>query len=78
MVLIHIYFFVKALYSFLFSKTTPSFFSFIIHSDINNPTVSSLEDFGSALDTYEPDLLLVSGLQMMDNFPFKEGQRLGR
>lgn len=43
---------------------------FIVHSDINNPTVSSLETFGEALGDFGPDLLLVSGLQMMDNFPF--------
>ncbi len=43
---------------------------FIVHSDVNNPTVSSLEAFGQALQDYKPDLLLVSGLQMMDNFPF--------
>lgn len=49
-----------------------------MHSDVNNPTVSSLEDFGAALEGYEPDLLLVSGLQMMDNFPFKEGVRKER
>lgn len=51
---------------------------FILHSDTNNPTVSSLEDFGLALESFAPDLLLVSGLQMMDNFPFKEGQRISR
>ena len=45
---------------------------------MNNPTVSSLEDFGDQLKGYNPNLLLVSGLQMMDNFPFKEGVRIGR
>ena len=45
---------------------------------MNNPTVSSLEDFGEALaDFGTPNLFLVGGLQMMDNFPFKEGVRYG-
>ena len=51
---------------------------FIVHSDVNNPTISSLEDFGDALPAFKPDLLIVSGLQMMDNFPFAEGERLQR
>ncbi|XP_043232365.1 ADP-dependent glucokinase-like [Amphibalanus amphitrite] len=48
---------------------------FIIHSDVANPTLSALEDFGEALKKFDPDMLVVSGLQMMDNFPFKEGAR---
>ncbi len=48
---------------------------FIVHSDVNNPTVSSLEDFADALSDFRPDLLVISGLQMMDNFPFEDGQR---
>ena len=55
-----------------------SHFRFIVHSDVNNPTVSSLEDFGAMLNAFDPNLLLVSGLQMMDNFPFKEGERKSR
>ncbi len=50
--------------------TSPRANRFIVHSDVNNPTVSSLEDFGDALPGFKPDLLIVSGLQMMDNFPF--------
>ncbi len=51
---------------------------FIVHSDVNNPTVSSLESFDDVLPTFNADLLVVSGLQMMDNFPFKKGQRIER
>ncbi|KAJ1522971.1 hypothetical protein ONE63_002108 [Megalurothrips usitatus] len=51
---------------------------FILHNDDNNPTLSSLEDFGSSLKSFEPDLLVVGGLQMMDNFPFEEGVRENR
>jgi len=51
---------------------------FIIHHDLNNPLVSSLEQFRTALPDFNPQLLVVGGLQMMDNFPFKEGERLER
>eukprot|EP00094_Tigriopus_californicus_P001080 TCALIF_01045-PA protein Name:"Similar to Adpgk ADP-dependent glucokinase (Mus musculus)" AED:0.27 eAED:0.27 QI:205/0.53/0.35/0.64/0.92/0.85/14/0/1299 len=51
---------------------------FIVHSDVNNPMVSSLEDFERSLQGYKPNLLLVSGLQMMDNYPFKAGARIAR
>jgi len=51
---------------------------FIVHSDVNNPTVSSLEAFDDLLSDFRPNLFLVSGLQMMDNFPFKEGERIAR
>eukprot|EP00090_Calanus_glacialis_P003679 TRINITY_DN12703_c0_g1_i1.p1 TRINITY_DN12703_c0_g1~~TRINITY_DN12703_c0_g1_i1.p1 ORF type:complete len:472 (-),score=200.45 TRINITY_DN12703_c0_g1_i1:713-2128(-) len=51
---------------------------FIIHHDLNNPLVSSLEQFKMALPAFNPQLLVVGGLQMMDNFPFKEGERLER
>lgn len=46
---------------------------YIIHNDNNNPTVSSLEDFDKILPDFKPDLFVVSGLQMMDNFPFVQG-----
>lgn len=51
---------------------------FIVHHDLNNPLVSSLEEFRAALPLFRPDLLVVGGLQMMDNFPFREGERLAR
>ena len=51
---------------------------FIVHHDLNNPLVSSLEEFEAAVPGFLPDLLVVGGLQMMDNFPFKEGERLAR
>jgi len=51
---------------------------FIIHHDLNNPLVSSLEQFKLALPPFDPHLLVVGGLQMMDNFPFKDGERLER
>ncbi|XP_026286281.1 ADP-dependent glucokinase-like [Frankliniella occidentalis] len=51
---------------------------FILHNDDTNPTLSSLEDFQAALEAFEPDLLVVGGLQMMDNFPFQKGVREAR
>lgn len=35
--------------------------------------ISSFNEFDKVLRTYDPDLLVVSGLQMMDNYPFREG-----
>jgi len=48
-------------------------FRFIVHNDDHNPTLLSLEKFGSALKSFSPHLIVVSGLQMLDNFPFKPG-----
>lgn len=53
---------------------------FIIHNDKQNPTVSSLEDLDETLkhSQHPPNLFVVSGLQMMDNYPFMPGERLSR
>ncbi|PSN36343.1 ADP-dependent glucokinase [Blattella germanica] len=48
---------------------------FIVHNDNNNPLVSSLEEFDKLLKNFSPNLFVVSGLQMMDNYPFPEGVR---
>lgn len=48
---------------------------YIIHSDAHNPYLDSLEVFAEKLKDFKPDLLVVGGLQMMDNFPFKSGER---
>ena len=47
----------------------------IIHCDESNPLLSSLEDFANDLITFSPSLIVIGGLQMMDGFPFKEGER---
>ncbi|XP_075976698.1 ADP-dependent glucokinase [Anticarsia gemmatalis] len=44
---------------------------YIMHNDENNPLLSSLEKFGEHLPGFNPNLLVISGLQMMDNYPFK-------
>ena len=49
------------------------FFRFIVHNDENNPTVSSLEAFSEEVKQFSPTLLVVGGLQMLDNFPFSPG-----
>ncbi|KAM3625053.1 uncharacterized protein V6R79_006305 [Siganus canaliculatus] len=48
---------------------------YIVHSDDYNPYLASMEDFAHKLEGYNPDLLVVGGLQMMDNFPFLPGER---
>lgn len=48
---------------------------YIVHNDINNPMISSFNVFDKVLGTYDPDLLVVSGLQMMDNYPFQNDIR---
>ena len=46
---------------------------FIVHSDKSNPFLDTLEDLEMELPSFDPSVLVVGGLQMMDNFPFKEG-----
>lgn len=48
---------------------------YIVHNDANNPMISSFDVFDKVLGKTEPNLLVISGLQMMDNYPFPEGQR---
>lgn len=42
---------------------------YIVHSDANNPMITSLELLN--VNDYTPKLFVVAGLQMLDNFPFK-------
>ncbi|XP_074650217.1 ADP-dependent glucokinase-like [Tubulanus polymorphus] len=51
---------------------------FIVHHDESNPTLNSLEDFEPEMLKFSPNLLVIGGLQMMDHFPFKQGQRQDR
>ena len=60
------------------SVVSPRANRFIVHHDLNNPLVSSLEQFSEAMTKFQPQLLVIGGLQMMDNFPFRPGQRLER
>lgn len=47
---------------------------YIVHSDDHNPYLASMEEFAKKLKDFHPDLLVVGGLQMMDNFPFQSGK----
>ncbi|XP_011504910.1 PREDICTED: ADP-dependent glucokinase [Ceratosolen solmsi marchali] len=49
---------------------------YIVHNDRHNPKMSGLEELGQLLPEFKPDLLIISGLQMMDNYPFGEGDRM--
>lgn len=51
---------------------------YILHNDKNNPHLRSVEQLTDALKQYNPQLLVVSGLQMMDMFKFSPGVREAR
>lgn len=51
------------------------YFRFIIHNDKHNPKIGGLEELDKLLPEYRPGLLIVSGLQMMDNYPFVGRER---
>lgn len=51
---------------------------FIVHSDASNPYITSLEEFHARLPSFRPEMVVVSGLQMLDNFPFQGNQGLDR
>ena len=42
---------------------------YILHSDANNPMITSLELLN--VNQHQPKLFVVAGLQMLDNYPFK-------
>ena len=43
---------------------------FIVHSDYSNMMLEALDGFAVAIQDFSPHLLIVSGLQMLDNFPY--------
>ncbi|RWS00636.1 ADP-dependent glucokinase-like protein, partial [Dinothrombium tinctorium] len=51
---------------------------FIIHNDVSNSLLSSLEIFHEEVKKFNPKLFVVGGLQMMDNFPDTKGERKER
>ena len=63
--------------------TTPRANRFIIHRDQHNPRMLALDGFMKFVQQEAPRLIVISGLQMLDNFPFEAGelefqmQRLG-
>ncbi|CAG2230494.1 ADP-dependent glucokinase-like [Mytilus edulis] len=61
--------------------TSPRANRFIVHSDNSNPLLETVDDLEKEILKFDPSVLVVGGLQMMDNFPFQEGQmesRLGK
>lgn len=44
---------------------------YIIHSDYSNMMMESLQPFSSLLKSFDPALVVVGGLQMLDNFPYE-------
>lgn len=42
---------------------------FVVHSDYSNMMLNSLDSFISALHHFDPSLVIIGGLQMLDNFP---------
>ena len=53
---------------------TPRANRFIIHSDQNNPRMLALDGFMKFVLQEAPRLIVISGLQMLDNFPFEAGE----
>jgi len=51
--------------------TSPRANRYIVHSDEYNPTLQSLEPFMKEYKDFKSSLLVVGGLQMMDNYPFR-------
>lgn len=58
--------------------STPRANRFIVHNDHQNPELSSIEAFIAQMENYDPNLLIVGGLQMMDNFPMSDIKRKDR
>jgi ADP-dependent glucokinase len=40
-----------------------------LHSDVHNPQIACMENFHAKMEKFNPDLLVVSALHMLDNFP---------
>ena len=52
------------------SLSAPRANRFILHSDKSNSMLKGMEEFHDQLHAFSPDLFVVSGLQMLDNFPY--------
>ena len=49
--------------------TAPRANRFIVHNDYSNMMLETLDSFIESLASFRPSLVVVSGLQMLDNFP---------
>lgn len=50
--------------------TSPRANRFIVHNDYSNMMLASLDAFAEALHEFQPSLVIIGGLQMLDNFCF--------
>ncbi len=55
--------------------TSPRANRFIIHSDYSNMMLTSLDSFVATLHQFKPSLVIISGLQMLDNYCFDKAIR---
>ena len=55
--------------------TAPRANRFIVHSDYSNMMLETLDSFIHSFSSFKPSLVVVSGLQIMDNFPLDESIR---
>ena len=51
---------------------------YIVHSDYSNMLLESLGGFSALLKSFNPSLVVVGGLQMLDNFPYEPEIRTGK
>ena len=58
--------------------TAPRANRFIVHSDYSNMMLETLDDFIDSLTSFQPALVVVSGLQMLDNFPLDKAIRTSK
>ncbi|GFS15232.1 ADP-dependent glucokinase [Elysia marginata] len=58
--------------------TSPRANRLILHNDRVNPFLDGMEEFLDRVLTFKPSLLVIGGLQMMDNFPDDQGIRFAR
>ncbi|EDO35384.1 predicted protein [Nematostella vectensis] len=50
----------------------------VLHSDEHNPYFTALEDLKTNTEQVKPNVVVIGGLHMMDNFPYKGNQRIER
>ncbi|GFO14322.1 ADP-dependent glucokinase-like [Plakobranchus ocellatus] len=58
--------------------TSPRANRLVLHNDKVNPFLDGMEEFLDKVLTFKPSLLVIGGLQMMDNFPDDKGVRFER
>ncbi|KAK3745461.1 hypothetical protein RRG08_046119 [Elysia crispata] len=58
--------------------TSPRANRLILHNDQVNPYLDGMEEFLDRVVTFKPSLLVIGGLQLMDNFPDDQGIRFAR